>query len=394
MNLPIELKTRIYDHIGTVQKHLAELPADEQRDILQTLETHIHDALEARSNGNPDLDILEAIIAEMDPPESYGSAPLIAPPDSTSFSSGRKIFFFCSIATLCILFIAIWLADPFSSHWMDEAPTEQETSPDAAQVVPMSAEKTGPTASRPSPLIGKWVAVDFVSSISEFEPKRQYHTGDLELKGLEFLKDGTTDKPWWSWQDNQLIHSGNRSTGEVVIVRINTEDYLFMQWMSGDVLVRDQKPNYYVLQRGGYLDPDAPKTIIEGVGWEAFHLGATREELIAEFGLPDSRNSSVMTWQDKHLSCTVVNGERGAVQLSFGFGSNATTSKGVGFGASEEKTIEVYGTPSRMSTPRSHATRQGHTATRKTMTWPEHGIQITFKDSKADQIDIIKPQIP
>lgn len=119
MNLPIELKTRIYDHIGTVQKHLAELPTDEQWEILQALETHIHDALEARANGNPDLAVLEAIIAEMDPPESYGPAPLMAPPNSTSFSSGWKILFFSSIAILCLLFIAIWLADPFSSHWMD-----------------------------------------------------------------------------------------------------------------------------------------------------------------------------------------------------------------------------------------------------------------------------------
>jgi hypothetical protein len=126
MNLPIELITRINDHIGNVQQHLGELPPDEQREILQALETHIHDALEARSNGNQDIQVLEAIIAEMDPPESYGSAPLIAPPNSTTLSSGRKILFFSAIATLCLLFIAIWLADPFSSHWMDEPQAEAQ----------------------------------------------------------------------------------------------------------------------------------------------------------------------------------------------------------------------------------------------------------------------------
>jgi len=76
MNLPIEQKTRIYNHIGQVQRHLTELPADEQREILQSIETHIHDALENRTDGAPSLDLLEAIIAEMDPPESYGTAPL------------------------------------------------------------------------------------------------------------------------------------------------------------------------------------------------------------------------------------------------------------------------------------------------------------------------------
>jgi len=75
MNLSIELKTRIYNHIGQVQQQLVELPADEQREILQSIEAHIHDALENRADGDPTLDLLEAIIAEMDPPESYGTAP-------------------------------------------------------------------------------------------------------------------------------------------------------------------------------------------------------------------------------------------------------------------------------------------------------------------------------
>lgn len=74
MNLTIELKTHIYNHVGQVQQHLTGLPPDEQREILQSIETHIHDALESRADENPTLDLLEAIIAEMDPPESYGSA--------------------------------------------------------------------------------------------------------------------------------------------------------------------------------------------------------------------------------------------------------------------------------------------------------------------------------
>ena len=74
MNLTIELKTRIYNHIGKVRQHLTELPPDEQREILQSIETHIHDALESRADENPTLDLLDAIIAEMDPPESYGAA--------------------------------------------------------------------------------------------------------------------------------------------------------------------------------------------------------------------------------------------------------------------------------------------------------------------------------
>jgi hypothetical protein len=90
------------------------------------LETRIQDALEIRSAGNPDIETLEAIIAEMDAPESYGpGSPLISHQKNTLSTPVRRILFFCSIAILCILFIAIWLADPFSSQWMDESMQEE-----------------------------------------------------------------------------------------------------------------------------------------------------------------------------------------------------------------------------------------------------------------------------
>ncbi|MDF7801561.1 hypothetical protein P4C99_18935 [Pontiellaceae bacterium B1224] len=128
MNLPVELRKRVDEHINAVQQQ-TELPTAEQRKLLQALETHIHKSLEARSEEKPNLEALEAVIAKMDPPESYGSPPLIAPPNHPSLSSGRKILFISIIAILSLLFMAIWLADPFSSHWMEE------TSP-PAQAIP------------------------------------------------------------------------------------------------------------------------------------------------------------------------------------------------------------------------------------------------------------------
>jgi len=400
MNLPIELKTRIYDHIGTVQKHLAELPADEQREILQALETHIHDALEARSNGNPDLEMLEAIIAEMDPPESYGSAPLMASPNSTSFSPGRKIIFFASVGILCLLFIAIWLADPFSSHWMDEsAPAEAA---DPTEVIPEEAvlkDSAVTNAPRQSPLVGKWTAIDFVSSISEFSPKRMYNVGGLELKGLEFLPDGKTDKPWWSWKDNQLSHSGDQSVAELMIVTVNQTKYLFMEWMSGDVLTHKDKPKYYVLKRGAYIDPAKVKTIIEGVGWNAFSIDATRTELIAEFGPPDNGKSSVMAWRDKHIMCHVYGGVNSAlhkaVQLNFLSEFSGITSKGIQIGSTEVEVLAAYGNPNRISKSIPRTFRAGSASNNTIMTWLELGIQLILNESSGvTQIDIIAPQVP
>lgn len=109
MNLPIDLKTRIYHHIGDVQKHLGELPADEQREILQSLETHIHDALESRSNGQPDPELLEAILAEMDPPESYGPRSESGNPVNRTPMKKRKKPTGCVIAILALVSIPLIL---------------------------------------------------------------------------------------------------------------------------------------------------------------------------------------------------------------------------------------------------------------------------------------------
>lgn len=74
MNIPVELKIHINHHIELVQKHLVELPFDEQREILASIEAHIYDALESRSSENPTFKVLESILAELDPPESYRPA--------------------------------------------------------------------------------------------------------------------------------------------------------------------------------------------------------------------------------------------------------------------------------------------------------------------------------
>jgi parallel beta-helix repeat protein len=72
MNLPNELAKQVTAHIAEVRKYLGRLPSDERQEILQSVESHIHDALQSRSNGEPTSALLKAVIAEMDPPESYG----------------------------------------------------------------------------------------------------------------------------------------------------------------------------------------------------------------------------------------------------------------------------------------------------------------------------------
>lgn len=402
MNLSIELKTRIYNHIGTVQQHLGILEADEQREILESIETHIYDALETRSAGEPTLALLDAIIAEMDPPESYGpnnsvgeqkpeTTPRTEPQKYEPKSRGGKG---CAIAAGILLVVGaiplILILLFFTAHeTTSETLIEQERTAVQAHKASSHSMNTKDQASAQPPVIGKWTTIDFISSFSEFNPPQTKWQGELTLKGIQFSKDGTTDKPWWTWKKNRLFNSGDQSEAELMIITVNQSDYLFIEWISGDVLMNKEKPKYYVLKRGVYIDPAEPKTIIEGVGWEALRIGATRSELIDEFGTPDSRNSMVMSWSDRDLACHLGRGGNpalhSAVQLNFRSGFAGTTSKGIKIGSSEVEVLAAYGNPERISTNRR----------RKTMTWPKIGIQLTLDESfGVNQIDILKPFNP
>ncbi|MDH3981586.1 MAG: hypothetical protein OES84_01655 [Kiritimatiellaceae bacterium] len=259
MNLPIELKARISEHISHVRDHLNAFASDEQREILDSIETHIHDALAIRSEEDPTREQLEIIIAEMDPPESYGSNGFgpeqkskTIPPSQQNESPGRrwgKTNTIILLAVIALIIVAI-------IHLQAESTADQVIESDQAEAAPyedrLKPATTKALAADQSPIIGKWTAIDFVSSVSEFNPTHTNWEGELELKSIQFFVDGKTDKPWWTWKDNRLLHSVDQSEAELLIVTVNQSEYLFMEWISGDVLINKEKPQYYVFKRNTY----------------------------------------------------------------------------------------------------------------------------------------------
>jgi len=59
--------------LGRVEAHLTDRPEEERDELIDDLEAHIHDAL-ARRESDTLADVV-AVLAEMDPPKSYGSIP-------------------------------------------------------------------------------------------------------------------------------------------------------------------------------------------------------------------------------------------------------------------------------------------------------------------------------
>ncbi len=209
MNLSTELTQQANAHLDEVRNYLGTLPADERQEILQSIESHIYDALENRSDGESTPALLNAVIAEMDPPDSYGDLPA---PKKRMFNWRNGIAALIGVALI------------------------------AAGI------KWWPTTASQDPT-GSWSSVDFVSSTDQFNPEAKSWHGNLYLKELTFLPEGKTDRLFWTWEEGILHHSGDNTDAKFLIKKVSGKEYLFLEWMSGDVIQRGQPPKYYVLKR-------------------------------------------------------------------------------------------------------------------------------------------------
>ncbi|MBC8378378.1 MAG: hypothetical protein H8E62_04305 [Planctomycetes bacterium] len=107
-----------------------------------------------------------------------------------------------------------------------------------------------------SDIMGEWVTVDFVKAIDLFAPVRASWKGELSLKGLSFEGNSVI---WWFFGDNYrrklTWEPGKVQTmfdrpALYQLKNIGGVDYLFFEWISGDVINRGMKPFYYVLKKG------------------------------------------------------------------------------------------------------------------------------------------------
>ena len=113
----------------------------------------------------------------------------------------------------------------------------------------MGASATGVEKADPldvSP-IGEWESVDFVTSPAEFDPATRKWKGDLFLGAVAFNANGTTSLGW-KWDGNNLTHSNGTSSFSYHVQLLKGKKYLFLPWLSGDVTLRGENPQYYVLK--------------------------------------------------------------------------------------------------------------------------------------------------
>lgn len=71
MNKITPEELRINQYLGAVKEHLGALSTEEVDEILDSIRAHIDSELRTRGKEGPGLALVEAVLAEMDPPESY-----------------------------------------------------------------------------------------------------------------------------------------------------------------------------------------------------------------------------------------------------------------------------------------------------------------------------------
>jgi hypothetical protein len=98
-------------------------------------------------------------------------------------------------------------------------------------------------------LVGTWVSVDFVDNMEDFIPGQKcWKGGDFYLKQMVFHEDGTATRGW-CWTKGDIYCRGDKTHSKYYIHRMDGRDYLFFEWISGDVTLLGRKPCYYVLQK-------------------------------------------------------------------------------------------------------------------------------------------------
>jgi hypothetical protein len=123
--------------------------------------------------------------------------------------------------------------------------------------------------------------------------------------------------------------------------------------------------------------------IIEGIGWNAFHVGATKKELVKAFGQPDERSTSTwLTWSNKyHIHC-LYDDDRGAYELRFDPGFKYSLPTGIEIGSSEQKMRNAYGESPIVTNNENGA---------KKFEFSGNGVLFWTNQDKITQIVIFKP---
>jgi len=97
--------------------------------------------------------------------------------------------------------------------------------------------------------LGRWESVDFVWNIEDFNSEIRWFEGSLYWRTVWFFDDGKlrSNRGGTHWTKGYIFMDD--VIPAYTIKSIDGDDYLFIQWKSGDYTIRGMKPHYYVFKR-------------------------------------------------------------------------------------------------------------------------------------------------
>ncbi len=225
------------NYLKQVDEALAKVSHPERQDVLKNVESHLKQKYSEMPTNERTWDNFQAIITQMGPASDYAELFGEEPIKKEKSQSHTVFLIAIGVAVVFVSFIAFIIPLSFliikGFNKSDEAGFQK---------------KFFETFVRDPDVIGKWISVDFVRHIDAFEPDSKKWTGDLYLQSLSFYENGKTSGPW-QWTKGSLYHPGDNTKAKYEIRYYNDVPYLFMEWMSGDVAIRGQKPRCYVLKK-------------------------------------------------------------------------------------------------------------------------------------------------
>ncbi len=217
------------NYLKQVEQALASTNHPKSNDVLRDVDEHLERKYTELEPDKQNWEGYQQILIEMGPPDEY--AELLSEETTAAVKNTSGINTFLAAVFVIVLIIV----GGYLIYNAKNAPAPATTS----RVVEFEPDER---------VLGKWITVDFVQKIEYFKPEQQQWIGDLYLKGLTFYEDGTTSGPW-TWTQGLLIHPGDHTSARYVIKSLQGANYLFMEWISGDVTIRREQPWYYVLKK-------------------------------------------------------------------------------------------------------------------------------------------------
>jgi len=127
--------------------------------------------------------------------------------------------------------------------------------------------------------------------------------------------------------------------------------------------------------------------VVEGVGWNEFRVGATREDLMKTFGPPEPNpipGSLWVQWLSRyHVDC-LLDKSGGAMEVRFNKGFPSSLASGITIGSSEKEVLSAYGKP-------NHIVDNGAA---KMFEWSGRGVLLWVNDGRVSDFTVFKPYNP